>query len=370
MEDVTKMFSPFERGPKAHLTDPPILVVQTAFLGDLLLSIPLLRRIRLLRPNSPLILVGKEGFARLLKELDLVDDVIEVRKNDPASYSAAQARLRLIKFEWIISPHESMTTAKFCWGIPAKLKISYHQWWNFLFFKDRVHKNLQLPEALRQLSLLTHLDPELSMWFQDIKGLELRKADVYGRLPQVPLWASASLREKLLHKSPAIPADERTICMFPGSVWATKQWTEDGFVDLAEKLMKEGFRIYWMGSKDEMAMTKRLEVRAKGSKSVAGQLSLMQSLILLSHSRAVVSNDSAGQHMAAVAGTPTVGIFGPTILEFGFRPWNSQALVAELFDVKCRPCGMHGHAKCPKGTHECMKRLPVNLVHQRVHQLL
>jgi heptosyltransferase-2 len=208
------------------------------------------------------------------------------------------------------------------------------------------------------------------MWFQDIKGLELRKADVYGRLPQVPLWASSSLREKLLHKSPAIPADERTICLFPGSVWATKQWTEDGFVDLAEKLMKEGFRIYWMGSKDEMAMTKRLEVRAKGSKSVAGQLSLMQSLILLSHSRAVVSNDSAGQHMAAVAGTPTVGIFGPTILEFGFRPWNSQALVAELFDVKCRPCGMHGHAKCPKGTHECMKRLPVNLVHQRVHQLL
>jgi len=250
------------------------------------------------------------------------------------------------------------------------LNTDFKQWWNFLFCKERVSKDFHLPEALRQMQLLTKQDPELDSWIQDLKDVDLRKADLYGRLPQVPLWASASMREKLLHRSPALPADDKTICLFPGSVWATKRWTEESFIELAERLVKEGFHLYWLGSKDEMPMTKRLEVRVKGSRSVAGQLSLYQTLVLLSHSRVTISNDSAGGHLAAVAGAPTVSIFGPTILDFGFRPWNSNALVAELFDIRCRPCGKHGHNKCPIGTHECMKRLPVNLVHQRIHQLL
>lgn len=306
----------------------------------------------------------------MMRELEVVDEVYEVRKRDPASYRQAQAALRMRRFEWILCPHESFTSAKFCWGIPARQKISYKQWWNFPFFKDRIEKRSIWPEAIRLLSLLQNVDPQMRDWLGEASISDFRKADTYGRLPAVPVWASASLREKLLHRPTPIPAGSKAVCIFPGSVWATKKWNEDSYADLAEKLVREGFDVYWMGSKDEMPMTKKLEVRVKGSRSVAGQLSLFQSLVLLSHSRLAISNDSAGQHLAAVAGTPTVSVFGPTVLDFGFRPWNSQALVAELFDVKCRPCGPHGHKKCPRGTHECMKRLPVALVLQRVHQIL
>ena len=370
MVERTKTIAIPSDGNKSQLIDRPILVVQTAFLGDLLLSIPLFRRIKQLRPHSPLVLVAREGAGRLLKELDLVDEVFEVKKNNSESYKAAQNKLRLKNFEWILCPHESLHSAFFCWGIPAELKISYWQIWNFIFFKERIKKDQFLPEALRQLSLLGNRDPELATWMQEISGTDYRKADSFGRLAPVPWWASLSLREKLLHRPSPLPAGPATVCIFPGSVWATKQWTEEGFVQTAESLVKEGFQIYWMGSKDEMPATKKLEVRVKGSRSVAGQLSLFQSLVLLSHSRLAISNDSGGQHMAAVAGTPSVSIFGPTILEFGFRPWSSHAVVAELFDVKCRPCGKHGHRRCPKGTHECMKRLPAKLVHQRIHQVL
>jgi heptosyltransferase-2 len=362
--------TPSAGSSKPALTGAPVLVVQTAFLGDLLLTIPLLRRLRQLHSKSPLYMVVRDGFGRLMKDLELVDEVFEVKKGDSASYHAAQVRLSSIRFEWIVCPHQSFTSANFCWKIPAQLKISFHQWWNFIFFKERIVRNPQWPEAIRLLSLLQNQDPELKLWLQSFSHQEMRKADSYGRLAAIPLWANISLRESLMRKASPLPAGERTICIFPGSVWATKQWTEEGFVELADKLVHEGYQIYWLGSKEEIPLTKRLEVKAKGSRSIAGHLSLYQSLILLSHSRLVVSNDSAGQHLAAVAGTPTVSVFGPTVLEQGFRPWNSNAVVAELFDVKCRPCGAHGHPRCPKGTHECMKRLPSALVHQRVHQLL
>lgn len=367
MESANTVFAPAK---SKSLTEAPILVVQTAFLGDLLLTIPLLRRLRQLRPHSPLHLVAREGVGRLMKELELVEEVHEVRKKDPRSYQLVQERLKSKSFEIIFCPHESFTSAKFAWGIPARLKIGYRHWWNFVFFKKRYEKRAIWPEPIRLLSLLQELDPEMPGWLDEASAHDLRKGDIYGRLPAVPPWASASLREKLVHRASPLPAGPRTICIFPGSLWPTKKWSEDSYVELADRLVREGYDIYWMGSKEEMPMTKKLEVRVKGSHSVAGQLSLLQTLVLLSHSRLAISNDSAGQHLAAVAGAPTVSIFGPTVLDFGFRPWNSQALVAELFDVKCRPCGPHGHRKCPKGTHECMKRLPVALVLQRIHQLL
>jgi heptosyltransferase II len=53
-------------------------------------------------------------------------------------------------------------------------------------------------------------------------------------------------------------------------------------------------------------------------------------------------------------GIPTVAVFGPTTLDLGYRPWQNRALVVQK-DLECRPCGKHGAAKCPLGTHACMK---------------
>ena len=354
----------------ATLSEPPVLVVQTAFLGDLLLTIPLFQHLRALKPHSPLVLVAREGVGRLLKDIGIVDAVHEIRKGDKASYDAVLSQLRGTVFDWIVCPHQSFTSALFCWKIPARLKISFSQWWNFPFFKNRVQKDPALPEPLRLLSLLRLQDRKLGELLLHCKSVNLKNADRSGRLAVIPDWARLDQRERLCGKASPVPANDRTICLFPGSVWPTKQWTEEGFAALATKLSTDGYQIYWLGSKDEMPATKRLEAKVKGSVSLAGQLSLHQSLVLLAHSRLVISNDSAGQHLAAVAGTPTVSIFGPTILDQGFRPWNSDARVAELVEVKCRPCGKHGHRKCPIGTHACMKKLPADLVYERARQLL
>lgn len=347
----------------------PILCIQTAFLGDLLLMIPLLKRIRVLRPQSPIYLVARKGYGHLLKELMLVDEVFEIEKGKSSSYHKVKIQLLPINFELLLCPHESWTSAMFSRSINADRKISFDQLWNFFIFKERVKKDHHLPEALRQMQLLTLVDPQVRNEIEKIKKNDLKNADQLGRLLPVPDWASMSKRDFLSKLTPVFNVHSRCIAIFPGSVWETKKWTFDGFADLGIKLSENRYEVLWMGSLQEKELCEGLQKLVPNSQVLAGKFSLLQTLALLTRVRAVVSNDSAGGHLAAIAGASTVSIFGPTVLDQGFRPWNSNLLIAELFDVKCRPCGRHGHQKCPKGTHECMKRLSSQLVLQRLGAL-
>jgi heptosyltransferase-2 len=76
----------------------------------------------------------------------------------------------------------------------------------------------------------------------------------------------------------------------------------------------------------------------------------------MTKAEALICNDSGLMHLASVAGLPTVAVFGPTTIALGYRPWQNQARVVER-ELFCRPCGKHGHVRCPLNTHECMKSI-------------
>lgn len=353
-----------------RLSEPGVLVVQTAFLGDLLLSIPLLRRLKQTYRGAPLILVARKGLARVMLDLGVVDLAYEITKGNRQSYELVMAQLTNQKFQLVISPHESMTSAFFVNGLSAEKKIGYHKWWNFFAFDIRVKKNQNYPDAIRQLSLLATMDRELDLWLLDVDQKNLNQPDRLGILPEVPIWASMSLREQLVKHPSPVSLRGRVAVIFPGSVWATKRWTHEGFLAVARFLESQGHHVLWAGALDEKELCDRFEKELPQTKSVAGMLSLNQMLVLLSHAELVVSNDSGGQHLAAVAGAPTVSIFGPTVLGQGFRPWNSKAVIAEVHGLECRPCGRHGHQKCPIKTHACMKSLSPDLVIGQIQRLL
>jgi heptosyltransferase-2 len=167
----------------------------------------------------------------------------------------------------------------------------------------------------------------------------------------------------------------------PGSVWATKRWTEDGFAELARALREQNLvdEIVWSGSKDEAELCARLAARV-GGRSCAGQISIWQTAELMAESKLVVSNDSGAQHLACTSDTPVVSIFGPTVLEFGYRPWSNRARVAQENGssspakmgerMSCRPCGPHGARQCPIGTHACMKDVEARMVIEAVRSVL
>src|SRR5690606_25602639 len=128
-------------------------------------------------------------------------------------------------------------------------------------------------------------------------------------------------------------------------------------------------QVILTGSPAESAIGNEIESQAQVL-NLCGELSLPQTMWLMGKARAVVSNDSGAMHMAAAMGTPNVAIFGPTVLRFGYQPWQSKARVLERTDLDCRPCSPHGTAKCPLGHHHCMKWISAQEVEDVVLELM
>lgn len=348
---------------------PLNLVVQTAFLGDLLLSIPLLKKTRELWPQHKLALVCRKGFGDFFLQTKLVDQVFEIEKGQRDSYSKILEHLKFVEVDHLISPHESMRTVLFCAQIKAKHKVTFKKAWNFLFFSKRAEKNAALPDSLRQLSLLApedkNLENDLIHYAAHERPYMLGEA---GRLPAPPVWGSMSVRHQILERTevyenlkkkfPLEALDQgKGILIFPGSVWATKRWTEEGFVKVGHALQHRGYQVYVMGGPGEEALAEAVASQIPGAISLAGKTKIFESTQLIARARLLIGNDSASAHMAAASETPLIAMFGPTVLEFGYRPWSAQSYVLQREGLKCRPCGKHGHNKCPIGTHECMKGL-------------
>ncbi len=388
------------------MSRPKILVIQTAFLGDLLLSIPLLNNIRKNFPEVELHLLCRKGLGNLFKQLKIVDHFYEVQKGSNQSYEKLYQELKVFEFEKIFCPHMSLRSARLVGRLHAGEKIGFKTWWNFLFFDQRIKKDLKLPEALRQLSLLSGFDSEIqSQIFNhketaEIKTIGTTREQFLSAVPEFAVTDVSNFLPSAIWPNDYFGIDLNSpfICIFPGSVWGTKRWTEEGFVQLILKALDQGLSVLLMGSKEEKELCQKINsqvefilknqstskgpslatkgVIQKNNKAnsvinLAGITDWIQTLNLLKKSSCVVSNDSGGQHLAALVSAPTVGIFGPTVISFGFRPWNSNAVILETNNLlKCRPCGKHGPQVCPMGTHQCMKDVTVDAVWDAIVELL
>lgn len=163
--------------------------------------------------------------------------------------------------------------------------------------------------------------------------------------------------------------DSRRVFLAPGSVWATKRWTVDGYATLARALLADGYQVELVGSGGERELCDGIAAQVPDLKNHAGKTSLSELVALFRTGAVLVCNDSGAMHAAAVAGLPTVAIFGPTVLAQGFRPWQNRALVVQR-ELGCRPCGKHGAKQCPIGTHECMKAITADDVRRAFDRLL
>jgi heptosyltransferase-2 len=154
----------------------------------------------------------------------------------------------------------------------------------------------------------------------------------------------------------------------PGSAWATKRWTPEGFASLERWLRSRGFATVLVGTASERPLCERVNAASDDlSVNLAGATTLPVLAAVLARCRALIANDSGSGHLAAAVGTPVISIFGPTTPELGCRPLGRRVLTVELPEpLDCRPCGRHGARKCPLGHHRCMRDLSVEEVVRQI----
>lgn len=345
------------------------LIFQTAFLGDLFLAIPLMREWRRREPEHRLVLVCRKGLGAYFSEQGIVDEVIEVTKKDPGAWKKQQRELLQREFNNVICPHPSFRSAWLVSQLNVRgVRVGFARWWNVKMFDRRVVRPDHLPDALRQLSLLAALDSDFAEEFSYFSSEpEVASGAWSGELIdyrglEIPQWAR-------LDGEGGERAPSRKVFIAPGSVWATKRWVAEGYEEVARRLVGRGYDVHFVGGPEERELCEQIKARVEGVENHAGEWSIPQTVAQMREALVLIANDSGAIHMAAAAGLPTVSIFGPTTPDLGFRPWQSNALVVQK-NLPCRPCGPHGHHKCPIGTHDCMKLISPDQVLSAVNRLI
>ena len=152
----------------------------------------------------------------------------------------------------------------------------------------------------------------------------------------------------------------KLIAIAPGSVWGTKRWTREGYLEVAKSLTQlAGVGLILLGGKGETVDTAAIAAGLSNNKDVwdlAGKTTLDDLRGIYPNLSLLVANDSSAVHYASSFNVPTVAIFGATIPEMGFGPKAEKSETLEL-DLECRPCSDHGPKVCPLKHFKCMRGL-------------
>ena len=315
------------------------LVIQTAFLGDVVLTTPLLAA--LAERHGPVDVVTTPAAAPLLTAHPAVRQVIPYDKRGGdhglSGLRRLARRLATAGYEAAYLPHRSLRTAALAFLARVPKRVGFSDGWPWLYTETR-----QRPRTGHEIDRLLAL-----------------------------AGAPAGSRQPGLYPQ---PQDERVVdgcltgagiagdfvALAPGSIWGSKRWPY--YQELAVRLA-ERVPVVVVGGAEDAALGQGIAaaVTQAGGRvlDACGRLTLLQSAALIGRARLLVTNDSAPLHLASALGTRVVALFGPTVPEFGFGPVGDGDLGIGVTDLECRPCSDHGPPVCPLGHHRCMRELRV-----------
>jgi len=337
-----------------------ILVVQTSFLGDAVLTTPLLSEIRRLFPQASVALLCAPGARPLFESNPDIDELLTDDKRGTSRGVAGAWRLardlRDRGFTIAISPHKSLRSALllFLAGIP--LRVGFRQSIGWFLYHRTVARDANRHDVERSLALL--------------EPFGVRTNGRRGRLRVEPPSAVAAGVERLLY-SLGIRREERIVGINPGSVWPTKRWPAEAYAELVVRLKQEyRCQILVFGGPEDQPIVERIQgLAGNAGVSLAGKIDLPQLAAALDWCDIFITNDSGPMHVAVARGIPVVAIFCATTPALGFYPYSSKAIVVEKA-LPCRPCGSHGGRRCPLGTEECMRSIKADDILRAVDTLL
>lgn len=327
------------------------LVIQTAFLGDMVLTTPL---IAALARRGSVDVVGTPANVPLLANNPDVRRVYAYSKRASGSVFGLLAlgrELRRNHYDAAYLAQGSIRTGTLAVLAGIRLRVGFDTSGGRHLYSMRVPYDDGAHHAERLLQLAGiggETDPRPRLF----PG-EGERARVDSILSGAG-WPSAFEHRPL-------------IALAPGSVWATKRWPS--FPELAVRLAELG-RIVIAGSAGDSSLGRAIRERAPTVLDFSGQLTLLEAAELFGRCAAVVSNDSAPVHIASAMNTPTVAIFGPTVPEFGYGPLSSRKEIVGHRALACRPCDRHGPRSCPLGHWRCMRELTVDDVLSALSRLI
>jgi heptosyltransferase-2 len=313
-------------------------VPQTSFLGDVVLTTPLLAALRQrLRPRRLAVLVRPDAASLLDGHPDVDDVLVDDKRGATRGIGGLlrmASRLRAERFDLAVSPHRSLRTALVLAAARIPRRIGFADSRGAALYHERVPRDRRRHDVERNLGLLAP----------------------FGAVSGTPRLHLAVQPTAAARAAALLPDGGGPLVGFaPGSVWATKRWTTEGFAAVLRALRADGARIVVLGAPSERALAEELvRLGGGGATVLAGRTDLATLVAVIDRLALLVANDSAPMHVACARDVPVVAVFCATTPSLGYGPWGERARVVEV-DLACRPCARHGGPRCPRGTDDCQR---------------
>lgn len=340
------------------------LILRFSSIGDIVLASPLIRALRRRFPEARIDFVVKTEFAELVRYNPYLSSVIEYSASQGfAGLVSLKRQIRSTAYDTVIDIHNNFRSIYLrSWiGAGTVAVMDKRLWKRFMLVRFKWNRYDGLFSVADR-----YIEPLRSLGIEN---------DGVGTEVFVPKAVTDHVSE--LWRSYRIASGRQVIALAHSAKHITKMWPADRYAELGCRIIENGGVIILLGSQADTIRSNGIAdlLHAKGVPkssvvNLTGELDLLRVAALMDICSLVVANDSGLMHLAGARKRPVVGIFGPTVKEFGFFPVGTRNRVVERTGLECRPCSHLGGPRCPKGHFRCMADISVEQVYQTVQTLL
>jgi len=319
-----------------------ILVIQTAFIGDVVLATSLIENLHQQFPEVKLDILVRKGNESLFQSHPFLNQVLvwDKKNNKYQNWVGLLFKIRSSQYDLVLNAQRFAATGAWTAFSKAKIKIGFDKNpFSFLFTHAVVH---QFSEKGQH---------EIDRNHQLLSSLFLTKV----AMPKLYPTASDELAVSSYQQTPYL-------CIAPASVWFTKQFSIEKWVDLINELPFKG-PIYLIGGPGDKLLCDQIlqKINRKLVVNLAGRLSFLASAALQKKAVLNYVNDSAPMHFASAVNAPVVAVYCSTLPNFGFGPLSDRSFIVQTNEaLACRPCGIHGKKQCPLKHFDCAKTIKMD----------
>ncbi len=318
-----------------------ILIIQTASLGDVILSTSLAETLHSQYPGASIDYLIKKGYESLFHGHPFIRNVFTWNKKEGKYRNLLKIafKIRSIRYDAVVNVQRFASS-----GFVSALSGAG--------FRAGFEKN---PLSFTYTHKVKHIINGSSHEIHRNHNLIMPLVNIPANKPR--LYPSASDEKHTLQYRQG-----RYITISPASLYFTKQLPAEKWIELIDNI-PSGIKVFLLGSGQDVDLCQSIIGNSKNTdlESLAGKLSFLQSSQVMQDALMNYVNDSAPQHMASAVNAPVTAVFCSTVPSFGFGPLSDKSAIVETtVPLACKPCGLHGYNRCPETHFKCAKTITVN----------
>lgn len=341
------------------------LVIQTAFIGDVVLATGIIEKLHEFFPDAQIDFLVRKGNEALLANHPFLHEVLVWDKKQqklPNLWKMGR-RIRQAKYDKVINVQRFAATGLLTAFSGAGETIGFDKNPLSRFFSKRIPHivSYSIEPGSGDVTGSSALSPGVTA----TPGHPIPRHEIERNQELIRDFTDAKPARPRLYPSPkdidrvgeykGVPY----ITISPASVWFTKQYPSDQWISFINKV-PAAYTVYLLGAPSDAALCEAIRTTSihPSVTNLAGQLSFLQSAALMTGSAMNYVNDSAPMHFASSVNAPVTAIYCSTIPSFGFGPLSDKKFIVEIAEpLDCRPCGLHGYRACPKGHFNCARKI-------------